>query len=51
VDRRRRHAALDQLDPPAVDDLVVGGRGHGDGPAEVIEDAQAHAAHHPRWAM
>ena len=42
VDRRRRHARLDELDPAAVDDRVVGVGGHGDRPAEVIGDAQAH---------
>ena len=46
VDRRRRHAGLDQLDPPPVHDLVVGRRRDGDGPAEMIGDAQTHAAGH-----
>ena len=42
VDRRRRDAGFDQLDPPAVHDLVVGRRRHRDGPAEMVRDAQAH---------
>ncbi len=44
VDRRGRHAGLDQLDPPAVHDPVVGRSRDGHGPAEVMGDAQAHAA-------
>ena len=43
VDRRGRHAGFDQLDPPAVHDLVVGRRGDGHGPAEVMRDPQTHA--------
>ena len=43
VDRRRRHAGLDQLDPPAVHDLVVGRGRDGHGPAEVMGDAETHA--------
>ena len=42
VDRCRRQAGFDQFDPPAVDDLVVRRRRHGDGPAEMIGDAQTH---------
>ena len=43
VNRCRRHAGFDQLDPPAVHDLVVSRRRHGNGPAEMIGDAQTHA--------
>jgi hypothetical protein len=41
------HAGFDQLDPPAVDDLVVRRRRHGDGPAEMVRDAQAHLVNCP----
>ena len=37
-----RRARFDQLDPPAVDDAVVGCRGDGDGPAEMVGDPHAH---------
>jgi hypothetical protein len=49
VDRCGRHARLDQRDPPAIDDPVVVGGSHRDGPAEVICDAHAHVvgAHAP----
>jgi hypothetical protein len=40
VDRRRRPAGFDQLDPPTVHDLMVSGRRHGDGPAEMIGKTQ-----------
>ena len=43
VDWCSRHAGLDELDPPAVDDLVVGRRRHRHGPAEMMGDAQTHA--------
>jgi hypothetical protein len=43
VDRRRRHAGLNELDPAAIDDRMIGRGGHGDRPAEMISDAQAHA--------
>ena len=36
-------SSLDELDPAAVDDRVIGGGGHGDRPAEMIGDSQAHA--------
>jgi protein-tyrosine phosphatase len=42
--RRRRHAGLDQLDPSTVDDLVVIRCRDRDGPAEMVGDAQPHAA-------
>jgi hypothetical protein len=42
VDRRDRQAGPDQLDPPAVDDLVVGRRRHADRPSEVVGDAHVH---------
>ena len=38
VDRCRRHAGFDQLDPPAIHDYVVGRGGHRDSPAEVMGD-------------
>jgi hypothetical protein len=40
VNRRRRPAGFDQLDPPTVHDLMVSGRRHGDGPAEMIGKTQ-----------
>ena len=43
VDRRRRHAGFDQLDPPAVHDLVVRRRADGHGPPEMVRDPQTHA--------
>ena len=42
VNRCRRHAGFNQLDAPTVHDLVVGRRGHGYGPAEMIGDSQTH---------
>ena len=43
MDRRGRHAGLDELDPAAIDHRVPGAGGHGDRPAEMIGDAHAHA--------
>ncbi|MFN2506776.1 MAG: hypothetical protein ABR540_21615 [Acidimicrobiales bacterium] len=43
MDRRRRHAGFDQLDPPTVHDLVVGRGRDCHGPAEMMGNAQAHA--------
>ena len=43
VDRRHRQAGLNQLYAPAVGDAVIRCRGDGDGPAEVVGDADAHA--------
>jgi hypothetical protein len=43
MDWRRRHAGLDEFDPAAIDDRVIGGSGHRHRPAEMIGDAQAHA--------
>ena len=48
VDRRRRQARFDQLDPPAVDDLVIRRGRDGHGPAEVMGDAETHADPDPR---
>ena len=45
VDRRRRHAGLDELDPSAVDDLVVRRGCDRYGPAEVMGDAEPHGTH------
>ena len=50
VDRGGGHAGFDQVDPPAVHDLVVGRGGDGHGPAEVMSDTQAHAPIMPRPA-
>ncbi len=44
VHRRGGDARFDQLDPPPIHDLVVSVRRHGNGPAEVIRDAQTHVA-------
>jgi hypothetical protein len=43
MDRRRREVGFDELDPPAVDDLVVGRRRDCDRPAEVMRNAETHA--------
>jgi hypothetical protein len=43
MDRCRGQAGFDQLDPPTVNDLVISRRGHNDGPAEVVGDAESHA--------
>ena len=45
VDRCRRDAGLDELDPAPVDHLVVGRGRHGDRPAEVVGDAETHDLH------
>jgi hypothetical protein len=50
MDRCRRQSRLDQFDPTAVDDLVVVGSRDGDGPAEVVGDAKAHAADYA-WVL
>ena len=42
VDRCRRHAGFDQLDPPRSTTSWSAGRGDGHGPAEVMGDPQAH---------
>ena len=42
MDRRRRKARLDQLDPPTVDDRVVGRGRDRDRPAEVMGDPETH---------
>lgn len=36
------HAGFDQVDPPAIHDLVVGRRGDSHGPAEMMSDTQTH---------
>ncbi len=43
VDRCHRQTGFDQLDAPTVDDPVIGRCGHGDRPAVVMGDADAHA--------
>jgi hypothetical protein len=43
VNRCLGQAGFDQFDPAAIHDLVVSGRGHRDGPAEVVSDAETHA--------
>jgi hypothetical protein len=43
LDRRRRHAGLDQLDPPAIHDFMAGRCGNSYGPAEMMSDPHAHA--------
>jgi hypothetical protein len=50
MDRCRRQSRLDQFDPTAVDDLVVVGSRDDDGPAEVVGDAEAHAADYA-WVL
>jgi hypothetical protein len=47
LDRRRRHTRFEQLDRPTVHDLVAGRGGHGNGPAEMIGDPEAHVADPP----
>ena len=47
VNRCRRHAGFDQLDPPAVHDLVVRRRRHRNRPAEMIRNAHTHVADYP----
>jgi hypothetical protein len=42
LNRRLGYARFDQLDSPAVRDLVIGCRRHGDGPPEMIGDTQTH---------
>jgi hypothetical protein len=44
VDGRRGHGGLDELDPTAVDHLVVRRRRHRDGPTQVIRDPHPHVA-------
>ncbi len=51
VDRCRRHARLDQLDPPPVDDLVAGRRGDRHGPAEMVSNAQTHAVEYRGYQL
>lgn len=46
-DRRRRHAGFDQLDPPAIQDLVVGFCGDSYGPAEMMGDPHARTHEYP----
>ena len=46
-DRRRRHAWLDQLDPPAIHDHMAGRRGDSHGPAKMMGDPNAHALKYP----
>ena len=46
-DRRRRHAGLDQLDPPAIHNLMAGLCGDSHGPAEMMGDPQAHTTSIP----
>jgi hypothetical protein len=48
VDRRRRHAGLDQLDAAAVRHLVAGRRRDRDCPAEVVGDAEPHGTRFAR---
>ena len=43
VDRCGRHAWFDQLNPTAVDDLVIRSRRDRNGPAEMIRNRQTHA--------
>ncbi len=47
VDRCRRHAGFDQLDPLAVHDLVVGRCSDCHGPAEMMSDTDTHAVEYP----
>ena len=44
VNRRRRDAGFDQLDPPPVHDLVVRRRRHRDRPPEMVGNPHPHAA-------
>ena len=42
MDRCCRHAGFDQVDPPAIHDLVVGRCGDSHGPAEMMSDTHTH---------
>ena len=44
MDRRGGQPGLEQIDASAVHDFVAGGCRDGDGPAEVVGDAEAHSA-------
>ena len=43
LDRCRRRTGFDQLDPPAIHDLVADRRSDSHGPAEMMGDPHTHA--------
>ena len=50
VNRCHRETRLDQLNAPAIDDVVLGRCGHGHSPAKVMRNANSHAAHSAKRA-